>query len=104
MNSEQVGCPQVNKFEQVFSDYHQLSVAEVGIPGPIGRGRGGIAVLQIPCRGVWESQVPFPGGGIPGPMSGGGSTLPCDLSHDACDVPTPSPVKTLPSPNFDCRQ
>ena len=25
------------------------------------------------------------------PGAGGGGTLPCDLSHDACDVPTPSP-------------
>ena len=43
VNSERVGCPQVNKFEQVFSDYHQLSVAEVGIPGPIGGGDCSIA-------------------------------------------------------------
>ena len=28
------------------------------------------------------------GGRFPGLMSGGRGTLPCDLSHDACDVPT----------------
>ena len=49
-------CPQMNKFEQVSSDDHQMSVA------------GGV------------SQVP-------GPEQWG--TLPCDLFHDACDVPIP---------------
>ena len=50
------------------------------------------------------------GGKSLGLMSGKGSTLPRDLSHDACDVPTPSPsrmyrqtsMKTLPSRNFIC--
>ena len=32
--------PQVNKFEQVFSDDHQMSVAGVGYPGPMSRGAG----------------------------------------------------------------
>ena len=50
------------------------------------------------------------GGRYPGFMSsGGGGTLPCDLSHDVFDVTCPfppvdrqTPVKTLPSPNFVC--
>ena len=42
----------MNKFEQVSSDDHQMSVA---------------------------------GGRYTGLMSGGGGTLPCDLSHDAFD-------------------
>ena len=38
-------------------------------------------------------------------MPGEGDTLPCDLCHDACDVPTPpvnrqTPVKALPSRNL----
>ena len=32
--------PQVNKIEQVYSDDRQMSVAGVGYPGPIHRGRG----------------------------------------------------------------
>ena len=46
----------MNKFEQVSSDDHQMSVA---------------------------------GGRYTGPMSGGGGTLPCDLSHDAFDLTYP---------------
>ena len=54
--SAEVG-PQVNKFEQVSSDDHQMSVAgEDGGRSP---------------RMMW-----------------GGVTLPCDLPHDAYDVPT----------------
>ena len=56
--------PQVNKFEQVSSDDHQMSVA----------GRD----PQIGCLGWGE--------GSPGLMSGGRGTLPCALSNDACDV------------------
>ena len=67
--------PQVNKFEQVSHDNHQMSVA---------RGRG------------------------LGPRSDVGGDPLSDLSHDACDVPTPfsppvnrqTPMKTLPSGNM----
>ena len=45
-------CPQVNNFEQVSSDDHQMSVAGREYPRSLVRG----------C------------------------TIPCDLSHDACDV------------------
>ena len=64
---------QVNKFEQVSNNDHQMSVA---------------------------------GGGArsPGMMSRWWGTLPCDLSHDACDVLPPvnrqTPVKTLPFCDF----
>ena len=65
----------MNKFDWVSSDNYQMSVAE-----------------------GWVSQVPFPGGGcfpekisnvsgvFPSVEGWGGGTLPCDLSHDACDV------------------
>ena len=56
--------PQVNKFEQVSSDDHQMSVA----------GRD----PQIGCLGWGE--------GSPSLMSGGRGYLPCDLSTDVCDV------------------
>ena len=50
------------------------------------------------------------GGRCPGLISGemGGHNLPCHLSHDACEVPTPSlvdrqtPVKASPFHNFVC--
>ena len=58
--------PQVNKFEQVSSDDHQMSVAE-------GRGYPGSYV----------------GGGYPGSDVQIGGFLPCDLSHDARDVAYP---------------
>ena len=64
--------PQVNKFEQVSNNDHQMSVAV--------------------------------GARSPGVMSRWWGALPCDLSHDACDVPPPvnrqTPVKTLPSCDF----
>ena len=66
--------PQVNKFEQISSDGHQMSVA------------GGRAISD------------FQDG-----------TLPCELPHDACDVPPPPqtewqvPVKTT-SHNFVWRR
>ena len=57
--------PQVNKFEQVSSDDHQMSVAgrdpQIGCLGLGGRGP------QVWCPGEE-------------------GTLPCDLSNDACDV------------------
>ena len=53
--------PEKNKFEQVSSDHHQISV--VGGMSP---------VMTIRCH--WQ------GGGVV-----------CDLSHDACDVSTPLP-------------
>ena len=58
----------MNKFEHVSSDDHQMSVRKrVGPPGLMSR----------------------EGGRSPGLMGRG--TLPCDLSHNACDVPTYCP-------------
>ena len=51
----------MNKFEQVSSDYHQLSVAEVDIPGPRSRGVG----ILGPMSGGWVSQVPCAVGEYP---------------------------------------
>ena len=53
---------QMNKFEQVYSDYHQMSLA--GSPGLMSKGKR-VAYLTF---------------------AGGGDTLPHDLSHDAFDV------------------
>ena len=82
----------VNKFEQVSSDDHQMSLA------------GGEA-FQVPCAegGV---QGGGDGRGIPGPMSGG-CTIPCGLFHNACDFTYPpvnrhTTVKTLPSSYYFC--
>ena len=65
------GGLQVNKFEQVSSDDHQMSVAGVG-------------PLQwwapdVNSRGYPRSDV-----------QGEGGTLLCDLLHDACDVTAPN--------------
>ena len=73
--------PQMNKFEQVSSDHHQMSVAGAGA-GP-----------QVWCLREAGPQVwcPGRGGGVrySGLIWGEGDTLPCDLSLDACNVPTP---------------
>ena len=69
-----VGGPQVNKFEQVPNDYHQLSVAEGRrgrCPGLMSRGRGR-------CNGLKSER--------------GGEYLPYDLSNNVCDVPTFLPL------------
>ena len=61
----------------------------------------------------WPPDVSSRGGLMySGLISRGGGTLPCDLSHDTCNVPYPltphwpmnrqTPVKTLPSCNFVC--
>ena len=58
--------PGINKFEQVSTDHHQMSLAREGMSlhlMPKGKATGKAA-------GDWS----------PGLMSGG--TLPCDLSHD----------------------
>ena len=65
--------PQVNKFEQVSSDDHQMSVVRVG--------RGWVC----PAEGGWGR-----GGG-----EGEGRTPPCGLSHDACDVTYVPPVDRM---------
>ena len=66
-------CPQVNNFEQVSSDDHQMSVAGkgVGVPSPMSGGRGKLVSI---ADSISEG------------------TLPCDLSHhvplpwtDACE-------------------
>ena len=51
--------PQVNKFKQVFSDDHQMSVGWVGTQGP------------YPGRGGRYTGLMSGGGRYPGPMSGG---------------------------------
>ena len=50
------GCPEVNKFEQVFGDSHQMSLAEGVLRshiqgGPeVGRGRrGGVLYILVQC-------------------------------------------------------
>ena len=62
----------MKKFEQVSSDEHNLSVAG---------GRCRCPCLMSRGRGV-GAQVRSPG-------EAGKGTIPCDLSHDAYDVPTP---------------
>ena len=64
--------PQVNKFEQVSSDYHQILAA---------RGSGS----RVPRSHVWE-----------------GDTLPCNLFNDAFDVicPRPYPEQKSSSENI----
>ena len=69
-------CPQMNKFEQVFSDHYQMSVAE-GVSIPDGEGVG------------------MPGGGYPN----------YPIIQKMYLTPPPrtewqTPVKTLPSRNF----
>ena len=60
--------PEVNKFEQASSDDYLMSVAG-------GEGLG---------PQVWR----WGGDRSPGLMSRKRDTLPCDLSHDACDITT----------------
>ena len=75
---------EVNKFEQISSDDHQMSVERIGYTGPMSRG----------------------GGGYPGPMFGG-EGVSCHVTYPMTWIPylpsTPAgrhtPVKTLPSPN-----
>ena len=58
----------MKKLQQVSSDDHQMSLV------------GWVSwVVRYPEGGGWD---------ISGPMSRG-VTLPCDLSHDACDVTYP---------------
>ena len=67
--------PRVNKFEQISSDDHQMSVA--GNP-------------------MYGDRERIPGVSIPGPMLGGGGW---------CDYPLVdrrTPEKTLPSRNYRC--
>ena len=66
-SSEGVG-PQVNKVEPVPSDVHRVLVA----------GIGGAQVWCPEEKTVSSLDL----------MSGGGGSLPCDLSHDASDAPT----------------
>ena len=87
-----VGClpsigPQVNKFEQVSNDDHQMSVA----------GR-----VVCPRCDVWGGEVVE---GTQVLRVGNTGTLPCTLSHHTCDVASPAtPLvlnrMTLPSRNF----
>ena len=83
--------PQVNKFEQVSSDYHQILAA---------RGSGS----RVPRSHVWGGRVKSPG-----PMSGKGIPyhVTYSMMHLMLPVPVPTPnrkalLKTLPSPNFFC--
>ena len=71
------GDPQMNKFDQVSSDHHQMSLA------------GGSLGLISPYLTIW------------------GGSLPSDLSHDAFDVNPPpneqtDTVRTLPSRKRIC--
>ena len=71
---------QMNKFEQVFSDHHQISL-----------GRGYLGLMS---RGLVEGVPRFDVQGVrargcPGLMSMGEGTLPCGLSHDTFDVTYP---------------
>ena len=47
-------CPQMNKFQQVSIDDHQMSV-EGGIPGPIS-----VGVSQVPCLGGSSYHMTYP--------------------------------------------
>ena len=70
---------QMNKFERVSSDHHQMSRAGGRPPGLMSRGGGGSLELMSVGEGVL------------GLISRGGGYLPCDLwSHDAFDVTYPS--------------
>ena len=81
------GGPQMNKFEQVSSDHHQMSLGRGRSPGLMSRGRGGLR-----------------GGRSPGLISGEEGTYHVTypmmylmLRH----LPRgQTPVKTLPSPKF----
>ena len=82
----------MNKFEQVSSDYHQLSVAEVDIPGP--RSGGG---------GNPRSHVGG-GMGIPGPMCGGG--VPYYVTYPMMHIMylhTPTPRENITFPRLRLR-
>ena len=63
---------QVNEFEQVSSDDHQMPDVGGG-----GRSPGLMLWGWSPARSD--------------ALRGRGSTLPCNLSHDTCDLPTPLP-------------
>ena len=71
--------PQLNKFEQVFSDHHQMSLAWEGSQGLKSGGGGTPSDLSGGGPQVWcpggEPYLTFVGG-----------TLPCDLSHDVFDA------------------
>ena len=71
----------MNKFEQVSSAHHQMSL--VGVSRSDGQGGTLTDLSQGKGRGA----------------------LPYDLAHDTFDVtyPTETPVKTLPSRNFFLR-
>ena len=80
---------QVNKFEQVSSDDHQMSIAGGGVREQVPKSdvgwEGGSA--QLSSSEVW---------------GGGGRRVPY-LFNDGCDIATPSsgqPAKTLPSRSF----
>ena len=82
---------QVNKFEQVSNDGHQMSLAGVDmsrVGGYVPRGVG--VCMGYPSKGSVKGWGP----------------LQCDLSHNACDVTyllpvdRQMPVKTLPSRNY----
>ena len=73
--------PQVNKFEQVSSDDHLMSVA--------GRGVGAQVWCPVESLGV---QVRYPGGR---------GALPYDLSHETYDVPTRSASPRPPNGQND---
>ena len=65
-------CPQVNKFQQVSNDDHQMSD---GGRSPVVMSSEGGGGIRFPGLMLFDLE----------------EYLPCDLSHDACDVPTPSP-------------
>ena len=79
--------PQMNKFEQVSRDHHQMLQGARSLDLILGVGWGGVGMgmgwlgPQIWCLGEKGSHLTFSGG-----------TLPCDLPHDAFYVtypPTP---------------
>ena len=89
------GVSEMNKFKQILSDHHQMSLAVGWSPGLMSKGDRGYL--------TW----PFPGEGGPQVWCPGWTGYPtrCDLPHDTFDVIYPPvnremPVKTLPFRNI----
>ena len=55
-----LGCPQMNNFEQISSDHHQMSLAEGGVPGLMSdvlEGARGLGVPGLTSRVGLYSEV-----------------------------------------------